>query len=265
MDLETSYNTHPDPTSSSSSLAAPHSPTATMTPPSEIDAPPPAGTATTNALDDIFGSSPPAALSTTTTTTAQQPSQHDTPTSNEPSELPSLRRQHVTAGYRDGIAASKGEHVQNGFDAGFPVGAQLGMRAGTVLGILEGLVRGFEARVGGGAVKKIGSSSSSSAGGDGVSEEERRAKKEEILALYRRAVRELDVRGVFAGADEALREDGSGDMEGGDNEEKKKPEDRLAKTGAGVVEGWETRVRIARWEENMEALEEKDSNLAELS
>ncbi|PKY07900.1 hypothetical protein P168DRAFT_300699 [Aspergillus campestris IBT 28561] len=262
MDLETSYNTHPDPTTSSpSSLAAPHSPTATMTPPSEIDAPPPAGTASTNALDDIFGSSPPTAPSTTTT--AQQPSQHDTPTSNEPSELPSLRRQHVTAGYRDGIAASKGEHVQDGFDAGFPVGAQLGMRAGTVLGILEGLVRGFEARVGGGAVKKIQSSSTSGDGDAGVLEEERRAKKEEILALYRRAVRELDVRGVFAGADEALRGDGPGEKE--EKGEKKQPEDRLAKTGAGVVEGWETRVRVARWEENMEALEEKDPSLAELS
>ncbi|PLN82529.1 hypothetical protein BDW42DRAFT_79104 [Aspergillus taichungensis] len=260
MDLETSYNAQPDPTTSPSSLAAPHSPATTMTPPSETDALPTAGTSSTNALDDIFGSSPPTEPSTAA---APQPSQNDTP-STEPSELPSLRRQHVTAGYRDGISASKGEHVQAGFDAGFPAGAQLGMRAGTVLGILEGLVRGFEARAGGGAVKKIVSGPSSSAGaGDSVSEEERRAKKEEILALYRRAVRELDVRGVFAGADEALRGDGLGEDK--EEEKKKKPEDRLAKTGAGVVEGWETRVRVARWEENMEALEEKESNLAELS
>ncbi|PYH47831.1 Yae1 family protein [Aspergillus saccharolyticus JOP 1030-1] len=83
-------------------------------------------------LDEIFGSSPP-----------HQPAPHPQP-HHEPSDLPSLRRQHVTAGYRDGLAASKSTQVQAGFDAGFPVGAQLGMRVGTVLGVLEGAIRGLE-------------------------------------------------------------------------------------------------------------------------
>lgn len=69
-------------------------------------------------MDDVFDQA------TTTTTT----------------DLPAVRRQHVTAGYRDGISSAKHAHVQHGFDAGFPVGAQLGMRAGVVLGVLEGVV-----------------------------------------------------------------------------------------------------------------------------
>src|SRR5438034_4243974 len=80
-------------------------------------------------LDDIFDPSPTHTLNPSHSTLA-----------NEPSELPVLRRQHVTAGYRDGISIAKSEHVQRGFDVGFPVGAVLGIRAGVVLGILEGLV-----------------------------------------------------------------------------------------------------------------------------
>ena len=94
----------------------------------------PATTTTDNSLDDIFGSSPPAS-------NGALDQNHPADVSAEPSDLPSLRRQHVTAGYRDGISTSKGQYVQDGFDAGFPVGAQLGMRAGTVLGVLEGVLR----------------------------------------------------------------------------------------------------------------------------
>lgn len=106
-----------------------------------------------NSLDDIFGSSPPEGIQAHHSGQHTQ-SQSQDHLSTDPSDLPALRRQHVTAGYRDGVSNSKGEHVQEGFDAGFPVGAQLGMRAGTILGILEGLARGLEERSGGSVVKK---------------------------------------------------------------------------------------------------------------
>ena len=82
-----------------------------------------------NCLDDIFGSSPDRH-------TSIHPANHIEST---PSDVPSLRRQHVTAGYRDGIAMAKSQCIQAGFDGGYPVGAQLGLRVGTILGILEGV------------------------------------------------------------------------------------------------------------------------------
>lgn len=57
----------------------------------------------------------------------------------EHSDVPRLRRIHVTNGYREGIAVSKEEHVQAGFDEGFSLGGEIGMRAGWCLGILEGI------------------------------------------------------------------------------------------------------------------------------
>ncbi|KAE8148092.1 hypothetical protein BDV25DRAFT_22739 [Aspergillus avenaceus] len=185
---------------------------------------------TDNSLDDIFGSSPP----------------HPTiPSRTEPSELPSLRRQHVTSGYREGISASKGEHVQRGFDAGFPVGAQLGMRAGTILGILEGVVRGYESRASSAVVRK---QPGSSARAETETEEEvalRREKRERVLKMFNDAVGDLDVRGVFAGL-EATEKDGE------------KPETRLRELGDKVVSPWEGKVNVARWEEVMGALEMKE-------
>ncbi|RAL02806.1 Yae1 family protein [Aspergillus ibericus CBS 121593] len=197
-------------------------------------------------LDDIFGSSPP----------APSHPQSTPPSHTEPSDLPSLRRQHVTAGYRDGIEASKSTHVQSGFDAGFPVGAQLGMRAGTILGILEGVLRGYESR---GVIKKSlpgrKSTSTSTCTGDkagtgkgDTSEESRSAKRAELLALYQRAVAELDVRKVFEGI-----------KEGELSSKEEKAEERLRRQGEGVIGGWEGRVGVPRWEENMEALEMKDA------
>lgn len=63
------------------------------------------------------------------------------PTQHEPSDLPSVRRQHVTNGYRAGIILAKQEHLQRGFDEGYPFGAKLGLRAGIVKGVLEGLMK----------------------------------------------------------------------------------------------------------------------------
>ncbi|KAL2813088.1 hypothetical protein BJX63DRAFT_230893 [Aspergillus granulosus] len=198
-----------------------------------------------DSLDDIFGSSPPH-----NTPTPPLPSAH---TTIEPSELPSLRRQHVTAGYRDGISASKAEHVQRGFDAGFPTGAQLGMRAGTILGILEGLVRGYESRAGSAVIRKPGGkagTATSASVSDAEVEGVRRVKREHVLALYKQARQELGVQAVFAGLEE-----------GKDGE---KPESQLLKKGDQALSGWEGRVSVAAWEENaMDTLEAKSENGAD--
>ncbi|KAK1767218.1 hypothetical protein QBC33DRAFT_81057 [Phialemonium atrogriseum] len=56
-----------------------------------------------------------------------------------PSDIPRLRREHATAGYRDGVAAAKARSAQAGFDEGFGLGAAVGARAGRLLGLLEGI------------------------------------------------------------------------------------------------------------------------------
>lgn len=200
----------------------------------------PATTTTDNSLDDIFGSSPPAS-------NGALDQNHPADVSAEPSDLPSLRRQHVTAGYRDGISTSKGQYVQDGFDAGFPVGAQLGMRAGTVLGVLEGVLRGYESRATSAVVKKQIPSSAGAARSSKESEEQatlRREQRGRVLKIYQRALKELEVQSVFG-----VLED-TGDRE--------KPEEMLARKGNEVISELEDRVRVAHWEENMEALEMKE-------
>ncbi|KAK1144759.1 Essential protein Yae1, N terminal [Aspergillus melleus] len=222
----------------------------------------PSGPTIDNSLDDIFGSSPPHEPS-------RAPEHEPAPTNKslssvEPSELPFLRRQHVTAGYRDGISTSKGEHVQEGFDAGFPVGAQLGMRAGTVIGILEGVLRGYESRAASAVVKKLpgrtgaGATAAGSSrkkgeegqGGKELDEEARRARREEVLKLYQSAVKALHVQGVFGTLEEG----------GEDGEGKPSPETQLAGKGDGVVSKWENRVHVAHWEENMDVLQMKEDH-----
>ncbi|RAH42364.1 Yae1 family protein [Aspergillus brunneoviolaceus CBS 621.78] len=213
-----------------------------------------------NTLDDIFGSSPP----------HDDPDHNHTPApATEPSDLPSLRRQHVTAGYRDGLAAAKSTQVQSGFDAGFPVGAQLGMRVGTILGILEGAIRGLEeparkgvrkAGEGGGATPTATASATTTATATATAEETpRERKRAELLGLYRRAVRELDIRKVFGGVVSA--EDLPG--QAGTGKQTELPETKLARKAEEVISAWERRVQVALWEENMDALELKE--LKELS
>ncbi|RDW86272.1 Yae1 family protein [Aspergillus mulundensis] len=195
-----------------------------------------------DSLDDIFGSSPPHPEQ-------PLPQAHSNPTV-EPSELPSLRRQHVTAGYRDGISASKAEHVQHGFDAGFPVGAQLGMRAGTIIGILEGVLRGYESSPT--TVKKPGQKSTPSTPASKEADEAKKAKREEIFRLYKQAVKELNVQAVFAGVD-------GGALQGQGSEEK--PETQLLKKGDKVLAAWEKKVPVAAWEEHiMDVLEAKSDD-----
>lgn len=84
----------------------------------------------TDLLGDVFSDSPPASPSHTTTATLQ---------SHEPSDIPRLRTTHTTAGYREGIAASKTQSLQPGFDEGYSLGAVLGLRVGYIIGVLEAL------------------------------------------------------------------------------------------------------------------------------
>ncbi|RAH65146.1 Yae1 family protein [Aspergillus aculeatinus CBS 121060] len=221
-----------------------------------------------NTLDDIFGSSPP----------HDAPDHHQNHThththtpapASEPSDLPSLRRQHVTAGYRDGLAAAKSTQVQSGFDAGFPVGAQLGMRVGTILGILEGAIRGLEEPTRKG-VRKVGAGGSAAASRPGGAvgrkdtpatsndkgETPRERKRAELLGLYRRAVRELDIRKVFEGVGGVSAEDLPG--QAGTGKQTELPETKLARKAEEVISAWERRVQVALWEENMDALELKE-------
>lgn len=76
-------------------------------------------------LDDVFGDASDAHLAST-----------EAPL---PSDMPRLEREHVTAGYRDGVTAAKGTDVQAGFDEGFSLGAEVGKRVGEILGLLEGI------------------------------------------------------------------------------------------------------------------------------
>lgn len=254
-------STHTD---SSSAQSAPPSPATTMSQDyPAVDNDNDNGNA--NSLDDIFGSSPPHE----STLTAPLPSTVNPLTqSTEPSDLPSLRRQHVTAGYRDGTSASKGAHVQEGFDGGFPVGAQLGMRAGTVLGIMEGLLRGFEERRGPGVVKKpvvrtghaaAAGTTGTDGGGNTESGELRKQKREQLRVLYEAAVKELDVQAVFAGADGGAAEVAPRAEDG----EEERAEKQLGRKGDVVISKWEGRVDVPRWEENMEALEMKEKEKVE--
>ncbi|KAJ5772259.1 hypothetical protein N7520_002788 [Penicillium odoratum] len=207
-----------------------------------------------NSLDDIFGSSPPAE---TRDHRPAGPTKAST-TTTEPSDLPSLRRQHVTAGYRDGVSVSKGERVQDGFDGGFPVGAQLGMRAGTILGILEGISRGLEERATG--VKKPaarGSAGTSSVDSEGA--EARREISERVRRIYGEAMKALDVQAVFTGFEtgaSARVDTASGEVQRQDAGEK--PEVHLRRKGDPVISRWEERLAVPAWEENMDALEMKE-------
>lgn len=92
----------------------------------------------TDPLDDVFASSPspPAARA------LEEPGL----TSSHPSDIPRLRAEHATAGYREGITAAKAKSIQAGFDEGFSLGATVGSRAGQLLGTLEGIADALRVR-----------------------------------------------------------------------------------------------------------------------
>lgn len=95
---------------------------------------------TEHAVDDVFY---PAEQESSHLTSN---SEHDGAfASNDVSDVPRIRAMHNTAGYRDGVAASKETHVQDGFDEGYALGAELGSRVGWILGVLEGLTEAVPA------------------------------------------------------------------------------------------------------------------------
>lgn len=59
------------------------------------------------------------------------------------SDLPAMQRQHMTAGYREGLSDSKAKSMQGGFDQGYPIGFELGLRVGKIFGVLEGFLAAF--------------------------------------------------------------------------------------------------------------------------
>ncbi|KAF3930292.1 hypothetical protein ABW20_dc0109690 [Dactylellina cionopaga] len=58
----------------------------------------------------------------------------------DPDSVTRLASKHTTEGYRDGITASKQQHIQEGFDEGYILGAALGLKVGEILGVLDGIV-----------------------------------------------------------------------------------------------------------------------------
>lgn len=218
-----------------------------------------------NSLDDIFGSSP---------------DDHDrghvlerhhnynippsTQASAEPSDLPSLRRQHVTAGYRDGIAMSKSEHVQRGFDAGYPIGAQFGLRVGTILGILEGLVGGLKS-----TSSKAGPVKKRSVGNKQAEEDHNEGETkvrinniEKMKELYEHALKDLDVEAMFSGL-KAEDTDGADKETAEEFSEESKPENRLREKAEPVVAEWEKLMNVTKWEESMEEVESMEDMIVE--
>jgi hypothetical protein len=89
-----------------------------------------------NSLDDVFGSAPASPI-----LSGSEPQSHHSGfvAAAGLSEIPRLRSEHSTAGYRDGLTAAKASTIQAGFDEGYSLGAVIGSRVGAVLGILAGL------------------------------------------------------------------------------------------------------------------------------
>ncbi len=125
---------------------------------------PPVASQADDPLDDVFGLE------------SDAPPDDGGPSASEPSDVARLRREHVTAGYRDGLIEAKSKSIQAGFDEGFSLGATIGMRAGELVGLLEGIAR---------AISTTGGSSTMPSPSDA----------EQRLA---EATRELSTRSVFA-------------------------------------------------------------------
>lgn len=56
------------------------------------------------------------------------------------SDLPTVKRQHMTDGYREGLSVGKAKVMQKGFDDGYPLGVMIALRAGKILGCMEGVL-----------------------------------------------------------------------------------------------------------------------------
>ncbi|KAF2000750.1 hypothetical protein P154DRAFT_193998 [Amniculicola lignicola CBS 123094] len=89
-------------------------------------------------LDDIYGSAPSSPVLSSHEPT--HPGHDGTKPDEILSDLPSRQRALDTDAYREGLANSKGQYVQEGFDEGYSLGANLGLRVGYILGVLQGFV-----------------------------------------------------------------------------------------------------------------------------
>ena len=172
----------------------------------------------------------------------------------ELSDLPYLRRQHVTAGYRDGVTFSKTKNVQKGFDQGFPVGAQLGLRAGTILGILEGLTKGLEAKNTSGRVIKKGLfATKDTVTSDNANKGRQMKTLEMVRQLHYDASQELKIELLFGST--------STNQTGDDTtQEVQKPELVLHKRAETVLSRWEKKLAVPEWEECMAMIEDEEAD-----
>ncbi|KAH7078806.1 hypothetical protein BKA63DRAFT_251158 [Paraphoma chrysanthemicola] len=93
-------------------------------------------------LDDVYGSAP-ASPTLVAGDMLDLSSQNRRP-HEILSDLPSRQRALDTDAYREGLANSKGQYVQEGFDEGYSLGANLGLRIGNILGALQGFVAAWK-------------------------------------------------------------------------------------------------------------------------
>jgi hypothetical protein len=112
-----------------------------MNTPGAEDEPTQSSTTYVDPFDDVFGSAPPSPALNPQQENADFPHASTAPSrqADHPSDVSRLRSIHVTNGYREGIAASKEKHIQEGFDEGYSLGAEIALKAGRLLGALEGL------------------------------------------------------------------------------------------------------------------------------
>jgi len=73
------------------------------------DSTPPPNPIDDNNLDDVWGSGPSSANSEIFPSDANH-------IRHEPSDIPRLRSEHSTSGYRDGLSTAKNATIQEGFD-----------------------------------------------------------------------------------------------------------------------------------------------------
>lgn len=118
------------------------------------------------------------------------------------SDVPSVRRQHMTEGYREGLAVGKASVMQAGFDAGYPFGVEMGLRAGTMLGVLEGLIAGVRRRK---AASSSTTTTTTTSGRGNVDDDDQASIEEDVAFLrdlYERAKRELSITELMRGIDD---------------------------------------------------------------
>jgi hypothetical protein len=167
--------------------------------------------------DDIFGSAPSSPNLIARDGTAAESDIH---LGSEHSDIPRLRRIHVTNGYREGLAASKESHVQAGFDEGFSLGGEIGTVIGWCLGVLEGILA---------ALARSG-------------REAELAAAEQVERMLRQAKEDLRVEKVLG--PEWIGEDGiwTFDVPGQDEEEELTVTFRDVAVAHPVVKAWKERV-----------------------